>query len=585
MNPSAVQGRLNRIDYLLLAIFCLLLFGFALVNGRPLSGHEAIQPETVREMLADHDWIIPKYGGRPWLERPPLPQWLMVSVAAIVGRCDAEWIVRIPPVMLGTGIVLLVAGLAAGWYGRAIGMISGLILASMLEFYRYSSNPEADIFLCAIVTATLALFAYLEFGAPADDAPVGLVGRRPFSLLAFFVLWGMTNLAKGLVFGTTMVLVPVAGYLLLKGDLRSIRRYLWLWGWLAFVLVAGAWPLAAYLRYPDVVDLWLADYVGRLNGGYMSQPAWYYVAMLPYVLLPWTPLAVVGVGLTARQALRDRATPERFLWVWAILTPAAFSIPDGKHHHYLLQCMAPWAVLAALGARRLWQDVGRVPVLVGSPGLAVLGLLLLGLPGDLAIWLLRAQIQGPVWLLAAFLVAWPVCITGFCWLLSQRNGRLAVAGCFTLLAAAYCITDRYHTKYVDRNRDDNAFLREVPTQAAPQEPLLVTFDPANPLEASRLLFYSPSRTGLLHNLTFLLDDRIRAENVYLIARAGEAVELRRFGSPEIVLQSRYTKNETSPADRWTLFRLHYREDLARRPGTIRISPMQAASRAPGPSLE
>jgi 4-amino-4-deoxy-L-arabinose transferase-like glycosyltransferase len=587
MDDFAMQERLRRMDYLLLAAFCLLLFGFALVNGRPLSGHEAIQPETAREMLADHDWIIPKYGGRPWLERPPLPQWLMVAVAGIVGRCDAEWIVRIPPVILATGVVLVVAGLAAGWYGRAVGLLSGLILATMLEFYRYSSNPEADIFLCAIVTAAMALFVYLEFRHQADDRgeSVGFLGRRPLPVLAFFVLWGMTNLAKGLVFGTTMVLVPMAGYLLLKGDLRSIRRYVWLWGWLAFAVVGGAWPLAAYLRYPDVVDLWFADYVGRLNHGYMAQPAWYYLAMVPYVLLPWTPLAFLGLGLAARRALRGRQTPERFLWVWAVVTPLLFSIPDGKHHHYLLQCIAPWSVLAALGVKRLWQDIGHWPGRLLNPGLSLLGLVVLGLPGAIALWFIRSQVPGPVWVLPALLVAWPLCVVGFCWALSQRNGRVALATSFALLAAAYCVTDRYHTEYIDRNREDTAFLRALPRQMALQEPLLVVFDAAQPLEASRLLFYGPQGAGLLHNLTFLLDDRIAANEVYLIARAGEADELRRFGSPEMVLQSRYTKNERSPADRWTLFRLRYRADLARKPGSIRISPMQAASRAPGPLLE
>ena len=32
-----------------------------------------------------------------------------------------------------------------------------------------------------------------------------------------------------------------------------------------------------------------------------------------------------------------------------------FSMLQGKHHHYLLQTMAPWAVLGALGAVRFWQ--------------------------------------------------------------------------------------------------------------------------------------------------------------------------------------------------------------------------------------
>src|SRR5581483_3882276 len=111
----------------------------------------------------------------------------------------------------------------------------------------------------------LALFVYLQFRRPsADGESLGFFGGRPWPVLAFFVLFGMTNLAKGLIFGTLMVLVPVGGFLLLNADLPAIRRYVWLWGWLVFAAVAAAWPVAAYCRYPDITDLWFSDYAGRL---------------------------------------------------------------------------------------------------------------------------------------------------------------------------------------------------------------------------------------------------------------------------------------------------------------------------------
>ena len=76
--------RLQRGDYLLLGAFCLLFFGFSLIGGRPLSMHEGVLPQSAREMLADHDWVIPKNGGRPWLESPPLPQWVTVGIASLI---------------------------------------------------------------------------------------------------------------------------------------------------------------------------------------------------------------------------------------------------------------------------------------------------------------------------------------------------------------------------------------------------------------------------------------------------------------------------------------------------------------------
>ena len=60
-----------------------------------------------------------------------------------------------------------------------------------------------------------AAFVSLEFTG-RREAPPGrdLLRPRPWTMLAFFVLLGMTNLAKGLLFGTAMVLLPIGGYLL-----------------------------------------------------------------------------------------------------------------------------------------------------------------------------------------------------------------------------------------------------------------------------------------------------------------------------------------------------------------------------------
>src|SRR5262249_6091379 len=160
-------------------------------------------------------WIVPKYGAAPWLERPPLPQWLTVGFAALAGRADAEWVARTGPMLAGTLTVLLTAWLAAACYGRALGLLSGLGLAAGDEFLRYATLAEADMFLPPIVAAALCLFAHVESFRPhPPEEGVRFLGRRPWPVLAFFLLIGMTNLAKGLVFGMAMALIPVGGFLL-----------------------------------------------------------------------------------------------------------------------------------------------------------------------------------------------------------------------------------------------------------------------------------------------------------------------------------------------------------------------------------
>ena len=64
----------------------------------------------------------------PWLESPPLPQWVTVLVAIPFGRCDTVGIVRIGPMLVATGVVLMTAWMASLWFGRSLGLLAGLVL-------------------------------------------------------------------------------------------------------------------------------------------------------------------------------------------------------------------------------------------------------------------------------------------------------------------------------------------------------------------------------------------------------------------------------------------------------------------------
>src|SRR5262245_30770277 len=94
-------------DYLLVFFYSAVLFTLVLAVGGPLTMHEGVLSQTSRQMAADHDWLVPHFGTAPWLERPPLPQWITVGITWLVGSCDQEWIVRLGSAMSGIITVLL----------------------------------------------------------------------------------------------------------------------------------------------------------------------------------------------------------------------------------------------------------------------------------------------------------------------------------------------------------------------------------------------------------------------------------------------------------------------------------------------
>ena len=587
--PHLVETGLERRDYLLLAVFCLILFGISTVSGRPLSVHESVLPQSAREMLADGDWVVPKKGGTPWLESPPLPQWITVSLASLFGRLDEVGIARLGPTLMGTVIVLIVAWMASCWFGRTMGLLSGFIMATTCQLTRYAWLAEDEIFLCAVVTATIALFTRLEFTGRQDESRAdrgvlrSFLGGRSWLMLAFFVMLGMTNLAKGLLFGTAMVLIPISGFLLWNADLRRISRYVWLWGWLAFAAVMLAWPIAAYLRYPDVLQLWWYDLGGRLDGSYtaLSEPIWYYPVNLLWVLAPWTLVVPFGMWVTRQEAFGKRYSPERFLWCWALLVPAVFSLAHGKHHHYLLHALAPWAVLSAFGLLWVRERMLAWPKPLRNP---FTSLLTIAIPTCVAVWLLRAKIPGPSWLATAVIVICPFVTVALSWALLHRNNRLAARTLFGTLAVAYCFGHWFAGVYADRHRFDATFLERVKDFVPGEETLLVDME-VEPLRGFFCLFYLADNTIPLHNLSFAVDERIRPENVYVVTQYKKRGKLAEMGTADVLLQSERTGRTHSAEDRLTLFRLKYHEQTPRvSTDGLRISPMQAIYRTAGPSL-
>jgi 4-amino-4-deoxy-L-arabinose transferase-like glycosyltransferase len=572
MSPSD-RGTLRLLDLALLLAFCAVVFSFPLFYNRTLTTHETVHCQNVREMAADGDWTIPHYGGRPWLERPPLPFWLTMPVVALAGDVPAAY--RLASALVAVPCVLLVGWMASVWYGRSVGLLAGLILATMRQFNHYATGPEADIFLCTIVTAALALFVHLEFRLGAT------VGRRPWGLAGFFVLLGLANLVKGPLFGDVFILLPVAAFLLLGAERWAlVRRYVWLPGWLLWLVIGSAWEVAAYLRHPDIVDLWFSDYAGRLNQGYNPEPTWYYLLQLPWMLFPWVVAAVAGLVLTWPRVRGQGRTPERFLWCWALLPVILMSLPQSKHHHYLLHAMTPWAVLAAVGAVGLWQWL-RTLSWLGTCGWVLLAVVL---PGQVVLAGLAPQVDAPGWFVPAVLTAWPVLILALWFTLTRRDGRWAVAGTFALLALFFWALHTHQRVMNDRYAGDRAFVRAV-QGAVPRGDRLLVLDDWGPLDASWMLFHLQGRGQLLHNVTFLSGARDGCRPVYLVTRRYHETDLARYARSEKLLESSFSRGEATPLYRYALYRLRFTDDQPAHPAPPPyISPMQATGRAPGPVL-
>ncbi|MDP9173929.1 MAG: glycosyltransferase family 39 protein [Planctomycetota bacterium] len=569
-------GRLRGQYYLLLTAFCAAVFGYVAISGRPLTLHEARLPQCSREMMASGSWLIPTSGGRPWLERPPLPHWIMISVAKLIGQhCDNEWSVRIPPALCGLLVAMMVAAIAARWFGNNMGLAAGLILATMYEFYYYSTLAEDDIFLALVVVAAIACFARMEFFQPVDDSDARLhpMGTRPWPVVAFFILLGLTNLAKGPIVGAAVVLGPVGAYLLWQRDLRKIRRYLWFWGILLAAAIGLSWHLYIQHRFPEYAENLRYDFHDTTE---FDNPWYYYAPTLLVVTLPWSPAAVIGLWVAIRAAWQGKSAVFRFLCCWAIVPILVLSLPHRRHHHYLVPSIAPWAILAAIGARAIAQQMFKGTEFTRRRSF---GFFVFGIPLSVLLIVLIAmhKVPGPTMVSIGLIALWLVCVWMFYQGLSTKSAGWLLAAILLGVGVMYNWGQTY---WPNDTLDDTRFLRDVET-FAPRDKLLTINAAVGPLDFFRLQFYLREDAKLLHNLSYLRSQEIQASDVYVVGREYDRGPLQSLGETEMVMASPHSHREKNAGERFALFHLKFADNLVRYAPPA-VSPMQAMLRKPGP---
>ena len=250
---------------------CLLvLSSLALLPGLGSSGrltyHEAFVAQGAREILDSGNWGYPTIGGLPWLEKPPLPWWLVAGLGRCVGGVN-ETVARLPSALAAMGLILGVAMLAARHYGPGIGLLAGAVQASTAWTVMRGRLAEADVLLACLVTWAIAAFDRIlaSAAAPSLGSSGDSAGRWRLWRWVFLVLLGVTALVKGIGFGAVLILSVVAGMLLWQCDLVTLRRLRLPAGWALAAAIALSWPLFMVARHGyGALSLWTMHVSDRL---------------------------------------------------------------------------------------------------------------------------------------------------------------------------------------------------------------------------------------------------------------------------------------------------------------------------------
>jgi len=301
--------------------------------------------EIGRAMQESGDFLVPRLGHEPFLEKPPLHWWVMSGFFAAFGVSDG--MARFPSALFGFLVLLLAFDMARRAGGPRAGLFAVGVLATTASFYHMHR---------ALTDPSLAFFVTLGFWAFQRAAfPVEGRGRPGGWIFIVYVATGLGFLSKGIV-APVLLAGPIVLYVLLARRWDLLRSWAHLPGLAAFAAFAAAWPLLLNARGGrELLDGFLVDNVlnrflpGKSEsgpGGHKAPP-WGYFKSLPPMLLPW----LLAVPTMIRLARRDRERrPAAFAWLAATLPLGVLllSVPATKRDLYVLPLLAPAAAAVGL---------------------------------------------------------------------------------------------------------------------------------------------------------------------------------------------------------------------------------------------
>ena len=337
---NSLGPRANARDTLLLFLIPLILLTLNLAGAPLFDVDEGAFSEATREMFVRHDFISTWLNGEPRFDKPILIYWLQAIPVTLAGV--GEWSFRLPSA-LAAALWATALGLFA-WRrsGREAGWLATVVAASSLGVFVIGRAATADALLNLWLTLTmLDGWRHLE---SRDKAPL----RRMY-------LWiGLGVLTKGPIALAIPAVVTLL-YCLSRRDLGAwLRASFDPLGWLILIAVAAPWYAAIYAVHGQAfIDGFIMKHnVGRFTGPMEGHGGslFYYLLIVPILLLPWTSLLVRSL----KEAKRDSGDAlRRFLWIWCSFVLIFFSFSGTKLPHYALYGCSPLFLLIAHHRERL----------------------------------------------------------------------------------------------------------------------------------------------------------------------------------------------------------------------------------------
>jgi 4-amino-4-deoxy-L-arabinose transferase-like glycosyltransferase len=349
--------------------FCIILYFLNLGRWDLWNPDEPRYAQVAREMINRGDWILMHYNGKTYPDKPPLFFWL-IAFSSFLWQGFSSFSVRFPAAFFGTLTVILTFFLGKILYSSRTGFLSGLILATSLEFSYLSTRANIDTTLTFFTTASLLCF--FQWYRGAQDKAKNLrkaevevkveekAKMRNLLIYGFYIGMALATLAKGPV-GFILPLSVSLIYLVVKKDWGGLKRMRLLSGMALFLVIVLLWYLPALFKGgEDYLQATLFKHsIDRYAQGWSKgRPIYYYLYNFPIDFLPWVLFIPAAVAYGFSREKLEKRGEFLFLFMWFALIFIFFSLSKGKRAIYLL----PLYPAISLMVGKLWDDFISTPM-------------------------------------------------------------------------------------------------------------------------------------------------------------------------------------------------------------------------------
>jgi 4-amino-4-deoxy-L-arabinose transferase-like glycosyltransferase len=245
-----------RRAWTLLALVFIAVYGAAAFSPSLLDDADTTHAQAAQHMLTSGNWVTLYVNGLRYLEKPPLPYWMVAADYAVFGF--NVFATHLPMILGVLGCALVVWFWSRRAWGDRAAFYASLGVLTCVGTFLFTRFliPES------ILTFFLIFALYSFF--------TGLEDRKLARMYLAYASLALALLAKGLI-APVFFVAAVVPYLLITGEWRRWRELRFVTGLLVFLAIGAPWHILAGLENPGHAPLGNVPSPGHVHGFF-----WFY---------------------------------------------------------------------------------------------------------------------------------------------------------------------------------------------------------------------------------------------------------------------------------------------------------------------